>query len=205
MVQKTNYPWDGKVGITVNPQAATRFTVRVRAPQRDVSTLYTSAPSADGFISCAVNGRRMRPSIERGYAVITRTWKPGDRIDLELPMRVQRVRASDKIEADRGRVALRYGPLLYNIEKVDVQDIDKALAANAPLTTEWRSDLLGGVMIIKGTFTDGSPFLAVPNFARMNREPVPPPQSVAQATVAAGPRERPPLLPIGSVVWINET
>ena len=51
--------------------------------------------------------------------------------------------ASDKIEADKDRVALRYGPLVYNIEKVD-QDIDGVLDPSAPLSTEWRGDLLGG-------------------------------------------------------------
>ncbi len=62
----------------------------------------------------------------------TRDWKAGDRIELVLPMKVQRVRASERIAADRGRVALRYGPLVYNIEKVD-QDIDKALAPDRRL------------------------------------------------------------------------
>jgi hypothetical protein len=37
------------------------------------------------------------------------------------------------------------------------------------LTTEWRGDLLGGVMTIKGKWNDGSPLLAIPNYARENR------------------------------------
>ncbi len=63
-----------------------------------------------------------------GYAAIARTWKAGDRIELELPMAVQRVHASEKIAATAGKVALRYGPLVYNIEQVD-QDISGALAS----------------------------------------------------------------------------
>src|SRR5581483_1655075 len=136
---------------------------------------------------------------EHGYAVIDRTWKPGDRIELELPMVVQRVRAVDRVEADRGKVALRYGPLVYNIETVDVGDIGKVLPPDAPLTTEWRGDLLGGVMVIKGTFADGSPMLAIPNYARMNRGPALPPRPPAST-----PGERPAPPPIASVVWINE-
>jgi DUF1680 family protein len=200
MTQKTNYPWDGKVAIGVDPSATKRFVLRVRVPQRDVSVLYTSAPVANGITSIAVNGARVTPKIENGYAIIDRTWKAGDRVELDLPMTVQRVRAIDRIEADREKVALRYGPLVYNIEKADVGDIAKVLSPDAPLTTEWRGDLLGGVLAIKGTFADGSPLLAIPNYARMNREPAPPPPAPPPAPGA--PRPAPP--PVVSTVWINE-
>src|SRR5207237_280755 len=125
-------------------------------PNRDVSSLYRSTPQVNGLSSLAVNGSLMKPVIEKGYAVITRNWKAGDKIELVLPMQVQRVRASDKIAADRNKVALRYGPLMYNLEKVD-QDISKELNPSSALATEWRGDLLGGVMTIKGVFADGSP------------------------------------------------
>ncbi|HET9685497.1 MAG TPA: beta-L-arabinofuranosidase domain-containing protein [Gemmatimonadaceae bacterium] len=199
MVQQTNYPWDGKVAITVNPATAKRFAVRVRVPNRSVSELYASTPSSDGIVSLAVNGKRVPQKIENGYAVLSRTWKAGDRIELELPMKVQRIRAIDAVEADRGKVALRYGPLLYNIEAVDVGDVGKVLPPDAPLTTEWRPDLLGGVMVIKGTFADGTPMVAVPNYARMNRQPAPP-----TPPAPATPGQRPPRPPVVSVVWINE-
>jgi DUF1680 family protein len=199
VVQKTDYPWDGRVAITINPETRRRFRVYVRVPNRNVSTLYTSTPNANGFRALAVNGSRTKPKIERGYAVIDRTWRPGDRIELELPMVVQRVRAVERVEADRNKVALRYGPLVYNIETVDVEDVGKVLPPDAPLATEWRADLLGGVMVITGTFADGSPMLAIPNYARMNRGPALPPRPPASA-----PGERPAPPPIASVVWINE-
>ena len=205
MVQKTNYPWDGKVSITVNPMAAKRFAVRIRVPNRNVSELYVSSPEANGITSLAVNGSSVTPTIDIGYAVIDRTWKAGDRIELDFPMKVQRVRAIEKVEADRGKVALRYGPIVYNIEKVDVQDIGKVLSADAPLSTEWRGDLLEGVMVIKGAFADGSPMVAVPNYARMNREPAPStPAPAAPIPNGAPAGTRPPPPPIVSVVWINE-
>ncbi len=204
MVQKTNYPWDGKVAITVNPAAPKKLRLRVRVPNRDVSELYSSTPAANGIASLAVNGSSVTPKIENGYAVIDRTWKAGDTIELELPMKIQRVRSIDAVEADRGKVALRYGPLVYNIEKVDVGDIGKVLPANAPLTTEWRGDLLGGVMVIKGKFADGTPMIAIPNYARMNREPPPPPRPAESESASGERRERPAPPPIASVVWINE-
>jgi DUF1680 family protein len=203
MVQSTNYPWSGKVSIQVNPKVAKNFSVRIRVPERNQSSLYTASPAVSGLTSLAVNGKAVKPVIEKGYAVITRNWKAGDKIDLELPMQVQRVKASEKIAADQGKVALRYGPLMYNIEKVD-QDISKPLAANSTFTTEWRGDLLGGVMVIKGKFADGSDLLAIPNYARTNRDPAPPPPPpppTATATAAPGPRPR---LPVTSSVWINE-
>ncbi|HET7550923.1 MAG TPA: beta-L-arabinofuranosidase domain-containing protein [Gemmatimonadaceae bacterium] len=204
MVQKTNYPWDGKVAITVNPAERKRMRIRVRVPNRNVSELYSSKPEANGIVSLAVNGSPVKQKVENGYAVIDRTWKAGDVIELELPMKVQRIRAIDKIEADQGKVALRYGPLIYNIEKVDVGDIGKVLPPNAPLATEWRGDLLGGVMVIKGTFADGSPMVAIPNYARMNREPEPPPRPAESSAGSGAERRRREPPPIASVVWINE-
>jgi DUF1680 family protein len=170
MVQTTDYPWNGKVAITVNPQAEKSFKINVRVPNRDTSELYKSSPEANGLVSLAVNGSPVAsPKIENGYAVIDRTWKAGDKIEFELPMKVQRVKASEKIAADRGRVALRYGPLVYNIESVD-QNVDTAvLPPTSSLTTEWKPELLSGVVVIKGTFADGSPMLAIPNYARTNR------------------------------------
>jgi hypothetical protein len=202
MVQATNYPWDGKVSITVNPKVQKNFSVRIRMPNRDVSSLYKGTPEADGITSIAVNGSAVKPKIDKGYAVIARTWKTGDKIDLVLPMKVQRVKASDKIVADQGRVALRYGPLLYNIEQVD-QDITKPVAAATPLTTEWKGDLLGGVMVIKGAFADGSPMMAIPNFARTNRDPAPPPPPPPPPAGGA-PGARPAPRPPTSIVWIKE-
>ena len=174
MVQKTNYPWSGEVAITVNPQETRRFSVYVRIPDRTTSKLYTDSPAVHGVESFAVNGERVVPKMEKGYAVVTREWKAGDRIELTLPMKAQRVTADNRIKADLGTVALKYGPLVYNVETADQGHIEQALS-DSPLTTEWKPELLGGVMVIKGTWKDGSAMTAVPNFARMNRAhgPVP--------------------------------
>ena len=106
--------------------------------------------------------------MNRGYAEIKHKWKKGDVIDFDMPMEVQTITADGRIEADRGRIALRYGPLIYNVEKADQPDIDKYIGIG-PLKAEWRGDLLGGVMTIKGKWADGTPLIAVPNFARCNR------------------------------------
>ena len=85
---------------------------------------------------------------------------------------------------------------------------------SAPLTAEWRPDLLGGVVVIQSKFADGSPMNAIPNFTRYNRNPpappyVPPPPQPARGTGAAAaatpPQPRPAPPPPQSIVWIRET
>jgi hypothetical protein len=208
LVQTTTYPWSGKVAIAVNPAAPKAFTMHVRVPNRDVSRLYSSNPEAHGLTSIAVNGKAVTPAITNGYATITRTWTKGDTIELELPMPVQRVHASDKIAADVNRVALRVGPLVYNIEQVD-QDITAALDPSATLATAWRPDLLGGVNVVTGTFVGGGKMIAIPNFTRYNRNPPAPPPAPPAPRPAAGaapaaPAPRPAPPPPQSIVWMRE-
>jgi DUF1680 family protein len=168
MVQKTDYPWNGAVAITVNPKESKTFTLHVRVPDRHTSALYTAVPAIKGLKGFKVNGQDYTPQIVNGYALVTREWKAGDTVAFEIPMAPQRIYADEKIEADRGLVALGYGPLVYNVELADQKSITGPLS-NAPLKAEWRPDLLGGVMALTGTWADGSPMLAIPNYARMNR------------------------------------
>jgi hypothetical protein len=173
MVQKTNYPWSGSIAITVNPEQARTFSVHVRVPNRSTSKLYTDSPALRGLKRLAVNGKAITPDIQKGYAVITREWKAGDLIELELPMEPQRVVADSRIKDDQGLVALKYGPLVYNVETADNPDIAQKLGDD-PLVVEWKPNLLGGVMAITGKWKDGSALLAIPNYARMNRVGPPP-------------------------------
>ncbi len=173
MVQKTSYPWSGKVSITVNPARPAKFSAKVRVPNRGVSRLYTATPTADGITSIAVNGKVITPPTAKGYATITRTWTRGDTIDLVLPMKVQRVKGSDRIAATAGQVALRYGPVIYAAESVD-QTLGGVLDPKTPLRTEFKPDLLGGVMVIKGRWADGKGLTAIPYYARANRPAVDP-------------------------------
>lgn len=168
LVQNTEYPWKGAVAITVNPKESRKFALRIRVPDRGVSKLYTTTPAVSGLKSVSVNGEAIKPAIEDGYVVITRDWKAGDKVAFEVPLEVQRVRADERVVNNRGRVALRYGPLLFNIEAVD-QKLDHVLSPEAPIEARFTPDLLGGVMTLRGQYTDGSPLLAIPNYARNNR------------------------------------
>jgi len=237
LVQTTDYPWHGKVSVVVNPQSArgvashdnvhggssdtgitlnksSQFTLRIRMPQPDASALYTATPPTSGFVGAlTVNGQRVNPKVVDCYAEIARTWKKGDKVEFELPLPAQFVRGDDKVEATRGKVALRRGPLVYNLEQVD-QDITQTVDTKVALTPEWRPDLLGGVMVLKGKFTSGDAFMAIPNYVRFNRNPPPPPRPSptvtptptplpAGATPTPTPRPAPP--PVTSVVWVKAT
>ncbi|HQL72629.1 MAG: Non-reducing end beta-L-arabinofuranosidase [Planctomycetes bacterium ADurb.Bin126] len=170
VTQETDYPWSGNVKITVNPERPTSFKLRIRMPSRAVSELYKAEPACDGIVSVALNGLPCTQPTRDGYAVFDRTWRAGDRVELVLPMRAQKVTCDEKVVANRGRVALRVGPLIYNVEAVDNDNnLDRPLARDCELTTKHREDLLGGVTVIQGKFADGKPLLAIPNYARNNR------------------------------------
>jgi hypothetical protein len=127
-------------------------------------------PAVKGYASLKLNGEDITPPVNKGYVEISRPWSAGDMVELVLPLEVQKVTADERIEADKGRAALKFGPLVYNVETVDQKNIDQPLG-NGVLKPEWNEDLLGGVMTIKGSWADGTPLLAIPNYARNNRNP----------------------------------
>jgi DUF1680 family protein len=170
--QTTDYPWDGKVLLGVNPKVPAKFTVRIRVPDRSVSSCYSDAPETNGIRSLSVNGKVIQPVITKGYALLTRRWKKGDTITLDLPMVPVKVKAVDSVVATRGRVALQYGPLVYNIENVDHADRDVnrlILNPSSQLSASWEGALLGGCVVLRSTLDDGTPMTAIPNFLRNNR------------------------------------
>jgi hypothetical protein len=184
MVQKTDYPWNGNIALTINPAESKEFSVFIRIPDRKTSELYIPVPAVSGFKSMTVNGESLTPTVKNGYAEIRRIWKSGDKIEIELPIEVQKITAIEKVVANKDRIAFRYGPLIYNVETIDQKNIDQPVGTGS-LTTEFRKDLLGGVITINGTWADGSPLLAIPNYARNNRNP----ESVKEGN--------------GSIVWIK--
>jgi DUF1680 family protein len=164
--QTTRYPWDGDVTVALHPSRATDFTLRIRIPNRTESELYSAAPDLAGRFTVCVNGKPLSPKSERGYIAIHRTWNAGDRVELSLPMEVQRVHCDPRVISNRGRVALQRGPVVYSIEDVDHSQPVKSLVLkpDLPLKAAWKDDLLGGVMMI-----EGPGIMAVPNYARLNR------------------------------------
>ncbi len=87
--------------------------------------------------------------------------RSGDTVQLELPMPIHRVYAHEKVEEDRGKVALMRGPIVYCLEAVDHPEVDVsrlALPRDADLRAEHRSELLGGVTVLRGNaLAEGQP------------------------------------------------
>ncbi|MFV0471369.1 MAG: glycoside hydrolase family 127 protein [Paludibacteraceae bacterium] len=122
--QSSNYPWDGKIEFTINPTRKSQFSVRLRIPgwaiNRPVpSDLYTYLNSKNDKYKISINGKKILTFEEDGYVVIDRVWKKGDKINLYIPMNINRVIANGKVVADRGQVALERGPILFCLESVD--------------------------------------------------------------------------------------
>jgi hypothetical protein len=164
--QETDYPWRGEVLLRLKPARAAEFTLKIRIPHRGESELYTVRPDPVGAFELKVNGEVQSGPVENGYVSVRRTWNAGDRVELSLPMDVQRIYADPRVTADRGRVALQRGPMVYSVEDVDNGGDARSLVLGpgVSLRAAWEEDLLGGVMAIRG---DG--IMAVPNFARQNR------------------------------------
>jgi len=162
VTQQTRYPWDGSVKLTIDPQEPATFDVNLRIPAW-----------CEGA-KLAVAGKPVEKlDLHNGYARVRREWKPGDLIELDLPMKIQRMEAHPAIKADVGRVAIQRGPVVYCFETVDnggpVRNL--ILARDPKFTTEHRPDLLGGVTVIKGIARDGRQILAVPYYAWDHRKP----------------------------------
>ncbi|MCS7315234.1 MAG: glycoside hydrolase family 127 protein [Bryobacterales bacterium] len=160
LVQKTQYPWEGRVELDVRPERPAEFTLFLRIPAW-----------ASGA-KLAVNGapQPVRPG---EYAVLRRSWRPGDRVVLELPLEVRLTVANPMVAENWGRAAVERGPLVYCVEQLDhpgVSIFDLLLDPAAGFTAEFRPDLLGGVVVLrhKGRAWQDSP-AAEPLYGRWPR------------------------------------
>lgn len=122
--QETQYPYDGKVLLTVTPAVdGQQFGLRLRIPTWARKSflpgeLYSFTRTPPEW-SLRVNGKLVIPEMEKGFAVLEGPWKAGDKVQLDLPMPVQFNTCIDKVAAFSGRVAVTRGPLLYCAEEID--------------------------------------------------------------------------------------
>lgn len=154
--QETRYPWDGHVTLTVDKNAAGTFAMKIRIPgwvrnQVVPSDLYTYSDGKRPGYSVKVNGEAVTSALDQGYFIIERKWKKGDRVELQLDMEVRTVKANGKVEADRGRMAVERGPIVYCAEWPDNSFNVLSLLMNQHPQFEVveRPDLLYGLNQIK--------------------------------------------------------
>lgn len=184
LTQTTTYPWNGDIAIDVAPEKEGKFAMNLRIPgwvsKAPVATDLYAFTDQGGKYEVSVNGKRVNSRLRDGYMVIDRTWKAGDKIEVVLPMEVRRVKANDKVEDDRGKLAMMRGPVVFCIEGKDQPGgtvFDKSVARDAVLATAFDQELLGGVMTITGKATEIQPdstykeveFKAIPYSTWCNR------------------------------------
>jgi uncharacterized protein len=187
LVQQNNYPWDGALVFTINPKKAAAFNLLVRIPgwaQNIVvpSDLYKFESMSAAKPVIKVNAQPVDYTIQNGYAVIARTWKKNDMVNVDLPMDVRRITANKNLKDDIGKVALQRGPLVYCAEWPDNngKTSNIIMPASTQFTNEFKPDLLNGVMILKaevpavvinseGVSTIKQSFTAIPYYSWANR------------------------------------
>jgi hypothetical protein len=147
VVQKTSYPWDGNVEITVTPAEATDFT------------FYLRIPGWADHAQVAVSSKAVAGVTPGQYLPIRRRWSPGDVIQLKVEVVPQVIAANPRVADDSGRVAIQRGPLIYCLEEIDQPSgISLSDVAVSPgrrpaeqFQTEFKNDLLGGMVVLHHT------------------------------------------------------
>ena len=157
ITQVNNYPWNGLLNFNIEPTSPANFNLLVRIPgwsraEAIPSDLYAYENSRASKVIIKVNGRPVDYKIENGYAVIKKEWKKGDRLQMDLPMKVNKVIANHALKEDNNKVALQRGPVMYTAEWVDNNGrvSDLSIPRNATFTPQFDGGLLNGVTVLKG-------------------------------------------------------
>jgi DUF1680 family protein len=160
VTQKADFPWDGKVEISVNPENTGRFDLKIRIPGWAVNEaipggMYKFTDQNNDPVNISLNGEKIEISaLVNGYAVISRKWKHGDRVDVEFPMPVRKVVADERITEDIDKMAFQRGPVIYCAEWPDNNDgqvLNLLIKEDAAVTTLFVPSMLNGTQVIKTT------------------------------------------------------
>jgi len=154
--QSTNYPWTGDVNLEVSPKSKQDFTLKIRVPgwvQNEVvpGNLYSYTDKKTLEYTVKVNGKVVTSTIEKGYFSINRTWKKGDKVEVHFDMEARTVKANPAVEADRGKIAVERGPVVYCAEWPDNDfNIFSIILNKKPVfKVETKKDLLYGINTIQ--------------------------------------------------------
>ena len=176
--QQTEYPFDGKITIEVSPEAESEeFTLWLRVPTWSgdkfvPGELYSYADENAAKVVAKVNGRKVKTNIVNGFIPVRRAWKAGDEVTLDLPMEVRYNVADERVEADRGRVSITRGPLVYCAEEPDnEQQVSSVVVEQIGQSGEvkpFADGVLKGIPAISIEAKDGALTL-IPYYAWNNR------------------------------------
>lgn len=171
ITQQNNYPWDGLLNFKIAPKSDQQFTLKFRIPgwadnKAIPSDLYTFATQKTGVVKISINGKAVKYEVKDGYAVLNRTWKTTDQVQIDLPMEVRKIMANQLLKDDIGKVALQRGPLVYCAEWADNKGkvSNLAISPKAGFKPEFRKYLLNGVTVL-----NGGGIIAIPYYSWANR------------------------------------
>lgn len=157
ITQQNNYPWDGALAFTVDPASSMELNLKIRIPgwaqnQAVPSDLYSYQTALNKKVEIKLNGKLVEYQMQNGYAVISKKWKKGDKVEMNLPMDVQRVIATDKLPEDAGKIALQRGPIMYCAEwkDNDGKASNIIIPQNTTFTAAYDANRLNGITILKG-------------------------------------------------------
>lgn len=156
--QKTDYPWDGNIEISVYPSQSGRFTLLLRLPgwatNRPVPTdLYSYTDKHPNTIRLTINGKSTRLKTRSGYAVIEREWNAGDKVNLLMDMPIRRIQAHHKVKYNKGLLGMERGPILYALEGIDQNKefvFNLVIPRHAKIKAHYDEELLNGVVTLEG-------------------------------------------------------
>lgn len=175
--QTTQYPWKGKTVIEITSVTPSTLALNVRIPgwaqsKENPFDLYYSKVSEP--ITLTVNGDRIQANPVNGYVAITRAWKKGDVVELNLPMQPRVITPANSIQTIKGKLAIASGPVIYSFEGIDNADINQySIKLNSPLSLMYKPDLLNGINVITGKAATNKSkqvtFTAIPFYTIGNR------------------------------------
>jgi hypothetical protein len=143
LTQETEYPWSGRVRITITARDDRAFALKVRVPGW--------TPRASARINLGPADGSLRPG---SYHEIRRVWRAGDFVDLELAMPVEFIEANPLVEETFGQVAVKRGPVVYCLESVDlpegVKPSDTLIDPEAEFLARYDQRFLGGAVVLEG-------------------------------------------------------
>jgi uncharacterized protein len=141
--QETDYPWNGRVRIKILNCGRKEFALKLRIPGWAAGA------------SVRINDRPADHSPEpESYFEVRRVWKPGDYVDLDLPMPVRLMQANPLVEEDLNQIAIQRGPVVYCLESPDlpsgIKISDVLIPPDVQLTARYDRRLLDGVVVLEG-------------------------------------------------------
>lgn len=174
ITQQTNYPWNGHINISVNPEKEMTFTLKLRIPgwiqNKPVpGNLYSYIDDDMSEIILKVNEKEEKIRVNKGYAEISREWSKGDKVELVLPMMIHKVIANEKVGADSNKVAFEYGPIVYCAEEIDNKQIsDISISDNLNTNVQEKTFLSNKVIAIRWK-VNNEEFTLIPYYLWSNR------------------------------------